>query len=223
MRLALEHLDGRALELGLVGLRPLLARPRHGIAPDGGEHAGRLFAAHHRDAGGRPCPHEVRAVSPSAHAIVSRTERSADHHGDLGHRGCGHRRDQLGAVPGDALVLVFAPHHETGDVLQEYQRDAALTAQLHEMRALLRGLREQHPVVGDDPDRPAVDMGKAGDQRVAEAGLELVKARAVDDAGDDLADVVGLAQVRRHDAEQILRVIGGRFRRFPLQGQCVGA
>ena len=52
----------------------------------------------------------------------------------------------------------------------------------------------------------AVDVGKAGDQRRAVELLELVKVRGVDDAGDDLAGVVGLAQVRGHDAQQLLRI-----------------
>jgi hypothetical protein len=37
---------------------------------------------------------------------------------------------------GDAFVLVLAADHEAGDVLQEQQRDAALAAQLDEVRAL---------------------------------------------------------------------------------------
>ena len=69
----------------------------------------------------------------------------------------------------------FAPDHEAGDVLQEEQRDPALAAELDEMRALLRALREEHAVVGDDPDRDAVDMGEAADQRRAEPRLELVE------------------------------------------------
>ena len=42
-------------------------------------------------------------------------------------------------VAGDAFVFVFPPHHETGDVLQEDQRDLALAAEFDEMRALLCG------------------------------------------------------------------------------------
>jgi hypothetical protein len=40
----------------------------------------------------------------------------------------------------------------------------------------------------------AVDAGEAGDERRAVEGLELVEAAAVDDPGDDLADVVGRAR-----------------------------
>ena len=50
-------------------------------------------------------------------------------------------------------------------------RHVALVAELDEMRALQRGLREQHAVVGDDADRQAVDMGEAAHQRRAVSGL----------------------------------------------------
>ena len=65
--------------------------------------------------------------------------------------------------------------HEAGDVLQEHERDAAAVAELDEVRALLRGLREQDAVVGDDADRVAVDVGEAADQRRAVKLLELVE------------------------------------------------
>ena len=70
-------------------------------------------------------------------------------------------------------------------------------------------LGEEDPVVGQDADRVAVDVGEAGDQGRAVELLELVKARAVDDAGDDLPRVVGLAQVGGDDAEELLGVHRG--------------
>jgi hypothetical protein len=48
-------------------------------------------------------------------------------------------------------------------------------------------------------------MREAGDQRRAVILLELVEVRAVDDAGDHLAHVVGLAQIRRDDAVDLVR------------------
>ena len=83
---------------------------------------------------------------------------------NLGTTRAGDRGDQLGAVAGDAAVLVLPADHEAGDVLQEHQRDAALVAQLDEVRALERGLAEQDAVVGDDPDLVAVDPGEPADQ-----------------------------------------------------------
>ena len=48
--------------------------------------------------------------------------------------------------------------------------------------------------------------GEAAYQRGAVERLELVEARAVDDARDHLAHVVGAAQVGRHDAVELVAV-----------------
>src|SRR3546814_12515053 len=61
-------------------------------------------------------------------------------------------RHQLGAVRGDAAGLVAAADHEAGDVLQEHERNAALRAELDEVRPFQRGFREQDAVVGEDAD-----------------------------------------------------------------------
>ena len=115
------------------------------------------------------------------------------------------------------FVLVLAADHEARDVLQEHERDAALRAQLDEVRALLRRLREQDAVVGDDPDRIAVQMREARDERCAIARLELVERGRVDDPRDDLAHVVRLARVARDHAVELFRVVerrpGGRTSR----------
>ena len=89
-----------------------------------------------------------------------------------------------------------------------------LRAELDEMRALHRALREQHAVVGDDPDRHAHHMREAADQRRPEPRLELVEPRAVDQPRDHLADVVGRAQVGRHHAEDLLGIVGRLLRRL---------
>ena len=94
-------------------------------------------------------------------------------------------------------MLVLAADHEPGDVLEEDERDLALGAELDEVGALEGRGAEQDPVVGDDPDRPAVDVGEAGDERLAVARLEVVEAAAVDEAGDDLADLDRPARVGR--------------------------
>ena len=51
-------------------------------------------------------------------------------------------RDQLGAILGDAAGLIFRADHETGDILQEDQRNFPLRAQLYEVCTLLRTLRK---------------------------------------------------------------------------------
>jgi hypothetical protein len=115
------------------------------------------------------------------------------------------------------FVLVLAAHHEAGDVLQEDQRDLALAAQLDEVRALVGALREQDAVVGDDAHGHAFDVGKAGDQGGAVAGLELVELGAVDQAGDHLAHVEGLARVGGDHAVELGLVVQRGARRD--QGQ----
>ena len=116
-------------------------------------------------------------------------------------------------------ALVLAADHEAGDVLQEDQRDAAQVAQLDEMRRLERRLGEQHAVVGDDADEEAVQPREAGDERRRVALLELVEPRAVDEARDDLAHVVRLADVGVDDAVDLGRIVARLFGR----GRCPAA
>ena len=61
---------------------------------------------------------------------------------------------------------------------------------------LTRALREEDAVVGENADRVAHDAREPADERRAVSRLELVEAAAVDDAGDDLAHVVGAARGR---------------------------
>ena len=122
--------DDRLLEGGLVLGAPGAALALDAVALDGGQHARRLGAAHDGNPAVGPGPEEAGAVGPPAHAVVAGPERAADDHGDLGHLGAGHRGDPLGAVPGNALGLVFAPDHGAGDVLQEQQRTGALARAL---------------------------------------------------------------------------------------------
>ena len=101
------------------------------------------------------------SIRAAAHAVVAGTVAAADDHGELGHRRGGDRGHQLGAILGDAAGLVFPSDHEAGDVLQEHQRDAALAAQLDEVRALQRRFGEQDAVVGEDADRIAVRYARS--------------------------------------------------------------
>ena len=68
---------------------------------------------------------------------------------------------ELRAVARDAARLVLGADHEAGDVLKEDERDPPLAAELDEVRALLRGLGEEDAVVGEDPDRVALDRARS--------------------------------------------------------------
>ena len=54
-------------------------------------------------------------------------------------------------------------------------------------------------------------MGEATDQRGAVTRLEFVEARAVDQPGNDLANVIGCLQIARHHTEDLVGVIGRLF------------
>ncbi len=72
-------------------------------------------------------------------------------------------------------------------------------------------LAEQNAIIGDDAHRRAVKLGEAGDERRAVARLEFVETRAVDDAGDDLAHVIGVARVGGNDPVNFLGVVKRRL------------
>ena len=117
--------------------------------------------------------------------------------------------NHLGPIFGDPGALVLTPDDEAGDVLKKDERDAAEIAELDEMRRLERGLREEHAVVGDDADEQPVQAGEPRDERGAVPLLELVEARSVDEAREDLADLVGMSRVGVDDAVDLAGVVAG--------------
>ena len=84
--------------------------------------------------------------------------------------------------------------------------------------APLSALSEEDAVVRQDPDREA-DVAEAADEGVAVEQLELVEAQAVDDARDDLADVVADPVVLQDDAEQLVEVVQRLLGLFRLPGE----
>ncbi len=80
-------------------------------------------------------------------------------------------------------------------------------------------LREEDAVVREDPDRVALDVRPAADERLAVERLELVEPRAVDDARDHLARIDLRAVVVGDQPVEIRRVDRGRLgRRRASQG-----
>ena len=125
---------------------------------------------------------------------------------------------------GDSAGFVVASHHESGDVLEEHQWGVTLVAQFDEVCTLLCRFAEQHTVVCDDAYRVAVDAGEPGDERVAVFGFKLVELRSVNDACDDLADVVRGFEVRGYHVGEFVRGVFGFlwFSPFPCGGGCCG-
>src|SRR5688572_22521994 len=163
--LALVRVEDRRLEG--IAFRVVLEP-----AADRGQDPGRLLATHHGDPGVRPGPQESRLVGAAGHRIVAGPEAATDEDRELWDLGVRDGHDELRPVLGDAGLLVLAPDHEARDVLEEDERDPALTGELDEMGTLERGLAEQDAVVGDDPDRVAIDVREAGDQGLAIERLE---------------------------------------------------
>jgi hypothetical protein len=113
----------------------------------------------------------------------------------------------------DAGALGFAADHVAGRVLKVDDRHVGLTAELDELRRLGRAVGVDRPVVADEADGAPFDLGVAAYRVRAVERLEIEEIGFVDDAGDDLAHVVRLAVVARHDAGQLL----GRIARL-LEG-----
>ena len=79
------------------------------------------------------------------------------------------------------------------------------------MRAFERALGKQDAVIGEDADGIAADMREAAHEGRAVELLELVQLAAVNDAGNDVARVIGPAYVVRDDAVDLF----GRIERLP--------
>jgi len=186
------------------------------FAADRGEDACGLFATHDRDARIRPGPEKAGREGAAGHAVIAGAKGATNQQGDLGYRGGRHRRHHLRAMAGDAFVFILPAHHETGDVLQEDERNTALRTQFDEVCAFLGAFGKKHAIIGDNADRATHDVGEAGDQGFAETGLELIKPAAIHHAGNHLADVIGRARIGRYDLQQLVGVKGRIFRRLPL-------
>ena len=158
----------------------------------------------------RPHPELARRVRTAAHRVVARAERAADDR-ELRHLRAGDGGHELRAVACDPAGLVLLADHEARDVLEEDERHLALARELDEVRALLRRLREEHAVRGEDPDRVALDPRPAADERLAVERLELVEARPVHDPGDHLARIELGAVVVRNQPVELGRVCNRRL------------
>ena len=92
----------------------------------------------------------------------------------------------------------LAADHVAGRILQIDDRHVGLAAELDELRRLARPVGIDRSVVADQPDRVPLDFGLAADGVRTIAGLEIEIVGIVDDTGDDLAHIVGLAVIGRH-------------------------
>ena len=84
--------------------------------------------------------------------------------------------------------------------------------------ALLAPAESIGPLLPIRPTGRALDRRMAADGRGAEERLEIEKLRAVDQARDHFAHVVGLAIVDGHDPEQLLGIVKRRGRAGARRG-----
>ena len=124
------------------------------------------------------------------------------------------RIDHLRPLLDDPVGLEVLADHETGDVLEEHERDVDVVAELDEMCGLLGRIGVDHAVVAQHTHRIAVDRRPATDHRGAVTRLELFEPGTVDDATDDLADLERLAEVLADESEEFF---GIERRRIGLQ------
>ena len=82
--------------------------------------------------------------------------------------------------------------------------------------ALLGAVGVDRSVIADQADGVALDLGLAADRVRSVERLEIEIVGIVDDAGDDLAHVVRLAIIGRHDAGQVFSRIARLLERFLL-------
>src|SRR5215469_1881018 len=154
----------RRLEFGFFFCSPLSSLGLDGIALNPRQNRGCLFSAHHGDPRIWPHPEETRGIGAPAHAVVSGSERAADNHRKFRYLRGRYRGNHLGAVAGNPFVFIFFTHHEAGNILEEYQRDASLAAELDEMSSLLSGLRKENSVICQYTDRVTPNARKPADQ-----------------------------------------------------------
>src|SRR6266487_4164826 len=112
--------------------------------------------------------------------------------------------DHLRAVLSDATHFSLASHHEARDILQEYERDAALVAQLDEVSRFERGLAEQDSVISNDTDRVSMNARESANQSRAIARFELAEFTAIHQTRNDFMDIVSLAERCGEDAVQLV-------------------
>ncbi len=193
--------------LGLVGDRLDL------VVEDGVD---RRLGTHHGDRGARQGDAAVGLEGRPGHRVEAGAVGLADHHRELRHGRFGDGADHLRAVADDPLALDRGADHEAGHVGEEQQRQVEGVAGLDEARRLVGRVDEQHAaflarLVGDDPDRLAVEPRVADDQLLRPALVDFEQAAGVEQRVEHLAHVEWLVLVGGDDLGY-RRVGGGRGR-----------
>ena len=144
----------------------------------------RGLRAHHGDLGVGQRDAGVRVEGGPGHRVEAGAVGLAHDHRQLRHGRLGDGGDHLGARADDALALDLGADHEAGHVGQEQQRDVEGVAGPDEAGRLVGRVDEQDAaallgLVGDDPDRAAVEPRVADDQLLRPALLHLEEGAGV--------------------------------------------
>jgi len=108
----------------------------------------------------------------------------------------GHKH--AGDMTHDRGLLRFGPHHEAGRVAQRHDRNVKGIAKLHETRGLIARRRidratEMLRIVGDQPERLALDANESGDDPDTEIPAYFEHRSLVGQQIDDVAHVIDAA------------------------------
>ena len=117
----------------------------------------------------------------------------------------------------DPLALDRGADHEAGHVGEEEKRNVEGVTEQDEAGALVGRIDEEHAALetrlrGDDPHRPAIDAGEAGDNLAGIELLDLEEAPLVDQCPDHLHGVVAARRLLGDDLIERFRVPGDRSR-----------
>ena len=107
------------------------------------------LSCHYARARAGPGEQKVRLISPTTHAVVSRTETGANVQDDFGYP-CGtHRLNHLGPVLDHARLFVLGTHHIACGVLEKNDRQIRLITELNKLRHLIRTIGINRPIVAN--------------------------------------------------------------------------
>jgi hypothetical protein len=173
-----------------------------------GDHVGGHQRIHERDLGRRPGVDGVDAAVVAPEAEVGQPVRLAQHGGELGRLAQRQRGLQADRVLEHPVVLDLPADEEPRHVLEEQHRDVIGVGEAQELDGLLARVRVQRAgeelrLAGHDADDVAVEAAEAADQPAAVAGAELQQGAVVEDATQDLVDVVGARAATRDDGLEV--------------------
>ena len=158
--------------------------------------------------------HEAGVVGPAGHAVVAGAVAGPDHQREVRDLEFDTALMSLAPLLDDAALLGLAS--PTMKPVMFCRNSSGVSVWLHSWMncaPFCDSSENRMPLLAEDADREAADRRPAAHELVAVERLELLEPAAVDDAGDDLADVERDADVGRGAAEQLVGVVQRRRRR----------